>query len=196
MMYSRLMPPVVILSRVEVASPPETDMPPVVSVFTPFVTVQPLLGRTALLLPPPLPAAPALPPVALPPVELPPVELPPVALPPVELPPVELPPVELPPVELPAVAAPPLGAPPYELPPVALPPVAAPAVGAPAVEPPPLPTGFDGSGVELPQPVIPIDNPKNSVGSHFVYMRSPWKLRRPGTFTRAGARRGGHSAFD
>src|SRR6476660_10072014 len=64
MMYSRLIPPLVILSRVDVASALATDEPPIVSVFRPFVTPQPLLGAGPLepaVTPPPL--EPELPPV-------------------------------------------------------------------------------------------------------------------------------------
>src|SRR6187402_2579232 len=95
MMYSRLEPPLVILTLVDVARPLATDMPPVVMVFTPSFTVQPLLGTGAVPLgvPPP----PALPPV----LELPPVEAPPrPALPPPAVPPEALPP---PAIALPAV---------------------------------------------------------------------------------------------
>src|ERR1035438_3630192 len=82
-MYSRLMPPLVMLSLVDVGIPFATDMPPVVSVFAPFVTPQPLLGTAALAPPaaPPPPLAPELPPVEAPP-ELPPAAPPPAALPP------------------------------------------------------------------------------------------------------------------
>src|SRR4051794_24904730 len=53
MMYSRLEPPLVILSLVDVGRPLEIDMPPVVSVFAPSLTLQPLLGSAALPLPAP-----------------------------------------------------------------------------------------------------------------------------------------------
>src|SRR6186713_1997371 len=74
MMYSRLIPPLVILSRVDVASALMTDEPPVVTVFTPSVLPQPLLGVAALAPPPPapLPAVPELPPVEPPPPPRPP----------------------------------------------------------------------------------------------------------------------------
>src|SRR6185436_16324436 len=61
MMYSRLIPPLVILSLVDVGRALMTEEPPVVSVFAPFVMPQPLLGRAALPPRPPVPPAPAVP---------------------------------------------------------------------------------------------------------------------------------------
>lgn len=150
-MYSRLIPPLMIVSLVEVGRPFMTDMPPVVSVFAPSVTLQPLLGTGALLPPPPLPPVPELPPVEAPPLPA----LPPAAVPAEAWPPVAVPPVAVPPLALPALPA---NEPPADEPPLALPP-------APTAEPP-LPPALDVAGVELPQPMIPIDNPKPSVASH------------------------------
>ena len=179
MMYSRLMPPLVILSLVDVGRPFATDMPPVVSVFKPFMTLQPLLGTGAV--PPPVPPPPPLPPLVppLPPGDAPPpLAFPPAAVPPEELPPLAVPPLVVPPFAAPPLVVPPLPAPPLVVPPLALPPVAEPPVeepplGLPPVPTadPPLPAGLEVSGVELPQPRIPIDNPRNSVGS-VLCMRS------------------------
>ena len=48
MMTARLLPPLVTpLSLVDVVGAPETDEPPVVSVFAPSVLPQPLLGTAA-----------------------------------------------------------------------------------------------------------------------------------------------------
>src|SRR5450432_2775690 len=181
-MYSRLIPPLVILSVVDVARPFETDMPPVVSIFAPSVTVQPLLGAAALppAVPPPAPLAPELPPVEVPPA-LPPAAVPPEAMPPLAVPPLAVPPLGVPPLALPAVAEPPVDEPPVE-PPVALPPVA-------AVDPP-IPPGYV-LGLELPQPMIPIDNPKASAGSHFVCMRFSMVTEAPRTVPLAQVARGG-----
>jgi hypothetical protein len=127
MMYSRLDPLLVILSRVEVARPLATDEPPVNSVALPLALPQPLLGVAPSAAPP---ALALLPPVAvLPPaVVRPPVgiaELPPLVaafVPPVAtavVPPATIavpPPVgvvdDLPPVgaELPIGAVPPVEA--------------------------------------------------------------------------------------
>ena len=168
MMYSRLEPPLVILSLVEVARPLATDMPPVVNVFAPSLTPQPLLGTAA----PPLPFPPP-PPLELPPVEAPPVELPPAAVPPEALPPLAVPPLAVPPLAVPPLAVPPLAAPPLALPPVDEPPVDEPPAALPpvATADPPVPPEFQGWSVELPQPMISIDNPITSVGRHLC-MRS------------------------
>jgi len=64
MMYSRLIPPLVILSLVDVGRALMTDEPPVVIVFTPSVLPQPALGTAALL--PPAPPPTALPPLLTP----------------------------------------------------------------------------------------------------------------------------------
>src|SRR6478736_543569 len=184
MMYSRLEPPLVIFSRVDVGSPFATDIPPLVSVFRPSGTVQPLLGAGAPLLePPPVPALPPLaapplpgcPPAAAPPeppaLEVPPLALPPLAVPPLALPPVAAPPFAFPPLALPALPEPPVAEPPA---PLALPPV-------PTAKPP-VPAELGIPGVELPQPpMIPIDNPKTNVVSD-LSMRS--FRGRAGTFLR------------
>jgi len=181
------------LSFVDVGRPFATDMPPVVSVFAPFVTPQPLLGTAALPLPPapPAPPAPELPPIEAPP-EPPPAALPPAALPPlfplpaaplpaappVAVPPLPVPPLPVPPLPVPPLAVPPLPVPPLPVPPLALPPVAAPPVDEPPVAlppvavDPPVPPELEVPGVELPQPMIPSEDPRTSVSSHFVYMRS------------------------
>src|SRR6187402_718014 len=197
MMYSRLIPPLVILSLVEVAGPLATDMPPVVSVFRPSVTMQPLLGAGAVLPPPPplppeavLPPFEAPPPAALPPAAVPPEALPPLAVPPAAVPPLAVSPL-VPPLPAPPLPAPPLGVPPLGLPAVSDPPVDAPPDELPAPPPPgltlapPLPLEPKFLASELPQPVIPVDNPRTSVGSHFVCMifhstvaRAPFLLRR------------------
>src|SRR5690349_17882245 len=112
MMYSRLEPPLVILSRVDVGRPFATDIPPVVSVFAPSMTPQPLLGTGALLpSPPPLPPlgappAPEPPPATAPPEALPPLAEPPPGIPPLAAPPLVIPPVVVPPVTTPPVAVP------------------------------------------------------------------------------------------
>src|SRR3954462_9982588 len=97
MRYSGLVPPLIIVSFVDVGRPLITDMPPVVSFFAPSMTPQPLLGTAAPLppapAPPPLPLMPALPPVAAPPLPV----LPPAALPPEPRPPLALPPLAVPP---------------------------------------------------------------------------------------------------
>src|SRR6478672_6652929 len=63
-MYSRFIPPLVIVSLVDVGLALMTDEPPVVSVFAPFVMPQPALGTGALLPPaPPAPPAPPQPPL-------------------------------------------------------------------------------------------------------------------------------------
>lgn len=183
-------------SLVDVGRPFATDMPPVVSIFAPFATPQPLLGTGAL----PLPAAPPPPPPDWPPIEAPP-ELPPLEAPP-ELPPAALPPLPplpaapppavplpaVPPLAVPPLPVPPLPDPPLPDPPVAvpsppdpplsLPPVAEPPVDEAPVEPPmalppaaadpPVPPVLDIAGGELPQPVISSENARTSVNSHFV----------------------------
>src|SRR6185312_14130215 len=106
MMYSRVIPPLVMLSLVDVGRPIETDMPPVVSFFRPSVTPQPLLGTGALPFP----------------------EAPPPALAPVARPPAALPPW------LPLPAAPPLAVPAPAVPPLAVAPPAAPPL--PVTRPP------------------------------------------------------------
>jgi hypothetical protein len=83
------------------------------------------------------------------------------------------PPEAMPPPAVPLPAVPPTVVPPLAAP-LALPPVDEPALDEPAVAPvePPLPPELDESGVELPQLMIPVDNPRTSVGSHFVCMQS------------------------
>lgn len=176
MMYSRLEPPLVIFSLVDVGRPLATDMPPVVSFFAPSMTPQPLLGTGAPL--PPVPPPPAPPPIlevpavgAAPPAELPPAAIPPLAVPPLEVPPLEAPPLEVPPLAAPPLEVPPLALPepPVDDPPLALPPV-------PTADPP-LPSEFDVPGVELPQPMIPVESPKTSVGSHLCMQSSNEMMR-------------------
>jgi len=186
-MYSRLLPPLMIVSLVDVGRPPITDMPPVVSVFAPSLTPQPLLGTAA----PAPPAPPPLPPVPdFPPVEAPP----PVAVPPVAVPPLAVPPLAVPPLAVPPLAVPPLAVPPVAVPPLALPPVAEPAVDELPAEAPPVPPELDGPGVELPQPTIPMDHPKTSVGSHFVCMR--FSIRKGAVAPAASRREDRRSAPD
>ena len=170
MMYSRLEPPLVIFSRVDVGRPFEIDDPPVVSAYTPSFTPQPLLGIGGLLLsPPPLAKAPpAAPPEAAPPLALPPFAEPPVATTPpavVDVPPVVVPPLGAPPLGDPFVVVPPLGAPPLSDPPFVVPPLGAPPRDVPPEAAPPPPE-FDDPELELPQPMITMD-PQTSVGSHF-----------------------------
>src|SRR5450631_769638 len=69
MMYSW---PAVVLSLVDVARAPETDEPPVVSVFAPSVLPHPALGAAAPPLPAPPPSMPLPPPPVLPPAAAPP----------------------------------------------------------------------------------------------------------------------------
>jgi hypothetical protein len=60
MMYSRCVPPLVMLSRVDVARPPETDCPLAIRLSFPCVP-QPALGTGADREPPPAPPAPPVP---------------------------------------------------------------------------------------------------------------------------------------
>src|SRR5512133_3363379 len=138
MMYSRLDPPLVILSLVDVGRPFAIDEPPVVSVFWPLVLPQPLLGTAV---------PPAAPPLAVPPPRAPPFAAPPFALaPPAALLPVAAPPFPVPPVTLAppaallpvAVVAPPFAVPLRVLPPFAAPPVSAPPLARSPVDAPPL----------------------------------------------------------
>src|SRR5437763_14830178 len=98
-MYSRFIPPLVIVSLVDVGFALMTDEPPVVSVFAPLVMPHPALGTGALL--PPAPPTPLPPVPALPPVEPPPPPRPPAALPDPEVPAAPAPP---PPPPRPAAA--------------------------------------------------------------------------------------------
>jgi hypothetical protein len=177
-----------------------TDEPPMVIVFAPSMTPQPLLGTGAPLPPPPpLPPLPELPPFDEPPLPA----LPPIVIPPEAWPPVAVPPVAAPPLGVPPFAMPPLAVPPLAVPPLVLPPVAEPAVGEPPVElPPVLPPVLlpadppPPSGFELAQLMIPNDIPNISVGSHFVCMRSSRGTERPGTFLSRRRRVRSSKCFD
>src|SRR6476661_5547980 len=116
MMYSRLIPALVILSLVDVGLALMTDEPPVVSVFAPFVMPQPALGTGALL--PPVPPPPP-PPPPVPPVEPPDPDVPAAPAPP-EPPLPPRPAADPPDPELPAAPAPPEAPPPAPASPVAV----------------------------------------------------------------------------
>jgi len=101
------------------------------------------------------------------------------------VPPLAVPPLAVPPLAVPPLAVPPLAVPPLALPPVGEPAVAEPAVALPLPPPPvatldpPVPPEFELSAVELPQPMIPVDNPKTSVGSHFAGMQFSMMTGKP-----------------
>ena len=163
-MTSRLLPPLVTpLSLVDVVGAPETDEPPVVSVFAPSVLPHPALGFAAppLLAPPsiPVPPFPVLPPAAAPPLPaLPPT--PASAAPPPE-------PLDPPDCDdvFPPVAGDPLDpvTPPVEdWPPEPLPPVA---VLPPDAEDPPVPDRppelvVPPDALDLPPEPLPPDPPE------------------------------------
>src|SRR6185503_19211260 len=171
-------------SRVDVGRPLATDMPPIVKVFMPSLTVQPLLGAAASLPPPPPPPPepPPVPPAAPPPPALPPAA-PPAAAPPAAIPP-EAPPLPaVAPAPIPALAIPPFVPPAVAEPltPVELPPVATPLPPAPPVGPPP-------SGIDAPQPTTS-KTPKTNAGSHFVRMQSSVETERLGMFLSRSGRK-------